>query len=57
MRKFIDSETGATAVEYAMLLGTIAVPIIGAVMMMGRNMAVVLGEVATAIANALAAAL
>jgi pilus assembly protein Flp/PilA len=47
-----DRESGATAVEYGLMVALIAVVIITAVTLLGANLAVQFNAVATAIGNA-----
>ena len=46
-----DEEEGATAVEYALMVALIAVAIIGAVTLLGKNLSTVFTNVANTIAN------
>ncbi len=49
---FLLDEEGATAVEYALMVALIAVVIIAAVTVLGRNTSTKFQEVATAVGNA-----
>ncbi len=48
------SDRGATAVEYGLLVGLIAVVIIGAVLLLGGQLNDLFGEITTALAPAVA---
>lgn len=54
MRKFGRNESGATAIEYGLIAGLIAVVIIAAVTLIGGNLKTKFGEVSTALAPAAA---
>ena len=47
-----DRESGATAVEYGLMVALIAVVIIASVTLLGTNLASRFGQVATAVGNA-----
>lgn len=48
-KRFAKSESGATAIEYGLIAALIAVVIIGAVQLLGGNLASTFNTVATAI--------
>lgn len=52
INKFIRDESGATAIEYGLIAGLIAVVIIGAVTLVGGNLTTKFGEMSTALAPA-----
>ena len=47
IKKFIDSASGATAIEYALIASLIAVAIIAALGAVGTNLNTVFGEVSS----------
>ena len=47
-----DKESGATAVEYGLMVALIAVVIIASVTLLGTNLASRFGQIATAVGNA-----
>ncbi len=49
LRNFVQDESGASAVEYGLLVALIAVVIIGAVTMLGQSVSAVFTTVATKI--------
>jgi pilus assembly protein Flp/PilA len=49
MRRFINDRSGATAIEYAMLVSLLAVVIAGALTALGTKLYAVIGTAATAI--------
>jgi pilus assembly protein Flp/PilA len=49
MKNFCKDESGATAVEYGLLVSLIAVAIIGAVSMLGSNLSSVFNSAANAL--------
>ena len=49
IRNFLEDETGASAVEYGLLVALIAVVIITAVQLLGTNLSSKFNSVATAI--------
>ena len=49
IKQFIREESGATAIEYGLIAGLIAVAIIVALTTVGTNLNTLFGEVATAI--------
>ena len=49
LKNFIANESGATAIEYALIASLIAVVIIGAVQLVGTNVSTVFGEVGAAL--------
>jgi pilus assembly protein Flp/PilA len=51
-RQAMDRDSGATAVEYGLMVALIAAVIIGAVTALGTNISTKFQDVATAIANA-----
>ena len=48
--RFLRDESGATAIEYGLIAAGIAVVIIAAVQLVGSNLNVTFGKVATAVA-------
>jgi pilus assembly protein Flp/PilA len=48
---FIQNEEGASAIEYGLLVALIAVVIIGAVTLLGKNISTQLNSAATAIGS------
>jgi pilus assembly protein Flp/PilA len=52
IKNFFKDESGATAVEYGLLVALIAVVIIGAVTTLGTNLSDKFDEVARGVANA-----
>ncbi len=52
INKFIRDESGATAIEYGLIAGLIAVVIIGAVTLVGTGLTDKFKEVSTALAPA-----
>jgi pilus assembly protein Flp/PilA len=48
-QRFAEDQSGATAIEYGLIVALIAVVIIGAVTTLGTNLNVSLGTAATAI--------
>jgi pilus assembly protein Flp/PilA len=52
IRNFFKDESGASAVEYGLLVALIAVVIIGAVTALGTNLSGKFGEVSTAVGAA-----
>lgn len=52
LKKFFQDETGASAVEYGLLVALIAVVIIGAVTALGTNIKTKFNEAANAIGGA-----
>ncbi len=52
LKRFIQDEEGATAIEYGLIAALIAVVIISAVTMVGSNLSAKFGDVATAISGA-----
>lgn len=51
IKKFIQDESGATAVEYAIMVALIAVVIIGAVTVIGQKSNEAFSEVGAALGN------
>lgn len=49
IRKFVRSESGATAIEYGLIAGLIAVVIITAATLVGSNLSDTLDTIATAV--------
>jgi pilus assembly protein Flp/PilA len=49
MRSFVKDEDGATAIEYGLIAGLIAVVIIGAVTTVGTNLSSKFNTIATAL--------
>ena len=49
LRMFVRDETGATAIEYALIASLIAIVIITAVSFVGTKVSTVFGEVGTAL--------
>ncbi len=49
LKKFVANESGATAIEYALIASLIAVVIIGAVQTVGGKVSTVFGEVGAAL--------
>jgi pilus assembly protein Flp/PilA len=47
--RFVKDESGATAIEYGLIAGLIAVVIIGAVTTLGGNLSALFGRLATAL--------
>jgi pilus assembly protein Flp/PilA len=52
IKRFVNDESGATAVEYGLLVALIAVVIITAVTTLGTNLANKFNSVATSVLNA-----
>ena len=52
IKRFVNDESGATAVEYGLLVALIAVVIITAVTTLGTNLATKFNSVATSVLNA-----
>jgi pilus assembly protein Flp/PilA len=52
MRKLWNDESGATAVEYGLMVALIAVVIIATVTVLGNNLSTKFGEVGTAVGAA-----
>jgi len=52
INRFVNDESGATAVEYGLLIALIAVVIITAVTTLGTNLSAKFNSVATSVANA-----
>jgi pilus assembly protein Flp/PilA len=52
INRFINDESGATAIEYGLIAALISVAIIGAVTLVGGNLATIFGKVSTALAPA-----
>jgi pilus assembly protein Flp/PilA len=51
IRKFARDEEGATAVEYGIMVGLIAVGIVGFVFTIGESLATMFSEISTCLAN------
>jgi pilus assembly protein Flp/PilA len=51
LKRFFQDEAGASAVEYALLVGLIAVVIITAVQLLGTNLSSIYNSVATSIGS------
>jgi pilus assembly protein Flp/PilA len=49
LKRFLKNEDGATAIEYGLIAALIGVVIIGAVTLVGNNLAVVFGNIAAAL--------
>ncbi|MDB5595422.1 MAG: Flp pilus assembly protein pilin Flp [Hyphomicrobiales bacterium] len=49
VQKFIANESGATAIEYGLIAGLIAVAVIGAITSVGSNLKTQFNKIATAI--------
>ncbi len=49
IKNFWNDESGATAVEYGLMVALIAVVIIGSVQLVGTNLDTVFGAIATAL--------
>ncbi len=49
LKNFVANESGATAIEYALIASLIAVVIIGAVQVVGTKVSTVFSEVGTAL--------
>ena len=49
IKNFFKDESGASAVEYGLLVALIAVVVIGAVTLIGTNLSTQFGKVATAV--------
>ena len=47
--RFVKDESGATAIEYALIAGGISIVIVAAVNLVGTDLNVVFGKVATAL--------
>ena len=56
LRRFIHDDSGATAIEYALIAALIAMAVIGAVTMTAGSMTGMFGKVSDASGNALNAA-
>ena len=52
IKRFVNDESGATAVEYGLLVALIAVVIITAVTTLGKNLSTTFNTVATDVAGA-----
>lgn len=52
MKNFPTNESGATAIEYGLLAGLIAVAIIGGVRLAGGNLTTLFNTIATSLAGA-----
>ncbi len=52
IKKFFKDETGASAVEYGLLVALIAVVITGAVTLLGGNLSTKFSDVATTVGGA-----
>ena len=52
VKSFAANEDGATAIEYGLIAGLIAVAIITAVTLVGTDLAVLFGKISTALASA-----
>ncbi|MBU1346053.1 MAG: Flp family type IVb pilin [Alphaproteobacteria bacterium] len=52
INKFVQDESGATAIEYGLIAALIAVVIIGAVQVLGTNISTAFTTVATSIGGA-----
>ena len=52
MKNFATNESGATAIEYGLLAGLIAVAIIGGVTLAGGNLTTLFNTIATSLAGA-----
>ena len=50
--KFVQDESGATAIEYGLIAALIAVVIIGAVTLLGENISAAFNTIATEIGGA-----
>lgn len=51
--RFLQEESGATAVEYALIASLIAVAIVGAVILLGEGTAELYNDIATKITEAM----
>ena len=51
LRKFLSNESGATAIEYGLLAGLIAVVIIAGVTLAGDNLSTLFNSVATSLSG------
>ena len=51
MRKFLKDESGATAVEYGLIVAVITVGISGFVFALGENIGIALDDASTCISN------
>ncbi len=52
--RFLREETGATAIEYALIASLIAMAVIGSVMLLGEETAALYDDMATKLAEAMA---
>lgn len=52
LRKFLSNESGATAIEYGLLAGLIAVVIIGGVTLAGDNLSTVFNTIGNSLTGA-----
>lgn len=48
-KRFIKDESGATAIEYGLIAGLVSVAIIGALQLLGPNLAAIFNGLATAL--------
>ncbi len=53
LKELLTDESGATAIEYAMMLGTIALAIVGAVTSLGGTEGTMYNDIAAQYVNAL----
>lgn len=51
IRRFVREEQGADATEYALMMGLVALAIIGAVVGLGNNLKSAFNNIATTVAN------
>jgi pilus assembly protein Flp/PilA len=52
LKNFLNEESGATAVEYALMAGLIALVIFNAVTTLGTNLSTIFNKIGVGVANA-----
>ena len=51
IKKFLQDEEGATAIEYGLIAGLVAVAIIAALSLLGTNLGALFGRISTRLTN------